>query len=122
MNAILMPGPIRHVITVDQLLGILNLNRAGKTFPDIITQDKRLVYSFGRDLPPIRQDGIVGIMQDRQFQYWFKSANSETLSISGLERDFYAHEPVSPLSYMCELLGQTKSGLRSTTPLNFFCG
>jgi hypothetical protein len=115
-------------ITTQQLLGILDtgLGRPGsyptESLASIISRDSDLVCCIGGALNPIRQERIATVMQDPDFQYWFKSTHSQTLVINGMEMDADWQDSVSPMSYMCYLLSQTLSRLQSAKSLNFYCG
>lgn len=117
-----LPPPIQHIVTAKQVLDVLSDPKAGPTFANMISEDRDLVSFFGQAMDQTRQGRIGSIMKDPQFQHWVRSASSETLVVNCFERDLFAQETVSPLSYMCQLLSQTVARLQFATPLNFFCG
>ena len=121
--------PIQQArISVQDLLGILDISMGRPNSQpkdsclNAIARDRNLVSSFGLTFTPARQGRVAQVMQDAQFLTWFKSAQSSTLIANGMEINTYWQESVSSMSYMCYLLSQTLSRLKSAKPLDFYCG
>ena len=114
-------------ISVPQLIALLDLELLDPSVDPVeralerIRAERDFVVFFGRALSPHRQSGISFIMQNPQFQDWFKSMTSQTLVINGMDMSSDPAEMVSPLSYMSAMLLQTISRLNYAYPLAFFC-
>ncbi|PNP59063.1 hypothetical protein THARTR1_01311 [Trichoderma harzianum] len=126
-TAIVMPQCMQQAITIPQLLALLNQQPHGSSeYPfeqtlERIRVERDFVLFLGRSLSPSRQATISFVMQNSQFQQWFKSMNSQTLIIHSMDLDFGLSEIVSPLSYMCAMLSQATAIRIHSYPLAFFC-
>ncbi|KAF5641649.1 (dimethylallyl)adenosine tRNA methylthiotransferase [Fusarium sp. NRRL 52700] len=115
------------VVSAAQLLSLLDLDPPGSNGNAFVLAMERIqaerdyVLFFGRSLELCRQSGISFIMNNGQFQEWFKSMQSQVLVIHGMDLDFNPSEIVSPLSYMCALLAQNTTRLRHSYSLVHFC-
>ncbi|KAK1525907.1 uncharacterized protein CCOS01_08325 [Colletotrichum costaricense] len=111
-------------VTASQLLSALGfglLSNAETQAVSAIQRDSEFVVFMGKSLNPQNQGRITSVTQDFRFQHWFKSMNSEVLTISGMELDALHTDLVSPLSYMCSILARTLSRINCARPLAFFC-
>ncbi|UKZ74756.1 hypothetical protein TrVFT333_002426 [Trichoderma virens FT-333] len=126
-TAIVMPQFMQPAIAIPQLLGLLSQQPPGSSdnpFEQTLERirvERDFVLFLGRSLSPRRQASISFVMQNSQFQQWFKSMNSQTLVIHSMDLDFGPSEIVSPLGYMCAMLSQATAIHSHSYPLAFFC-
>ncbi|KAI3545660.1 hypothetical protein CSPX01_04966 [Colletotrichum filicis] len=111
-------------VTISQLLsalgfGLLATAEAHAVFA--IQRDSEFVSFMGKSLNAQKQGRITSITQDFRFQDWFKSMNSQVLTVCGIDFDALHTDVVSPLSYMCSILARTLSRINCARPLAFFC-
>ncbi|KAK1505490.1 hypothetical protein CABS01_00958 [Colletotrichum abscissum] len=111
-------------VTISQLLsalgfGLLATAEAHAVFA--IQRDSEFVSFMGKSLNAQKQGRITSITQDFRFQDWFKSMNSQVLTVCGMDFDALHTDVVSPLSYMCSILARTLSRINCARPLAFFC-
>ncbi|KAK1469802.1 hypothetical protein CMEL01_01569 [Colletotrichum melonis] len=111
-------------VTISQLLsalgfGLLATAEAHAVFA--IQRDSEFVSFMGKSLNAQKQCRITSITQDFRFQDWFKSMNSQVLTVCGMDFDALHTDVVSPLSYMCSILARTLSRINCARPLAFFC-
>ncbi|UQC84250.1 uncharacterized protein CLUP02_09746 [Colletotrichum lupini] len=111
-------------VTISQLLsalgfGLLATAEAHAAFA--IQRDSEFVSFMGKSLNAQKQGRITSITQDFRFQDWFKSMNSQVLTVCGMDFDALHTDVVSPLSYMCSILARTLSRINCARPLAFFC-
>ncbi|EHK23157.1 uncharacterized protein TRIVIDRAFT_150826 [Trichoderma virens Gv29-8] len=127
VESIIIPQFMQPAITIPQLLGLLSQQPPGSSdnpFEQTLERirvERDFVLFLGRSLSPRRQASISFVMQNSQFQQWFKSMNSQTLVIHSMDLDFGPSEIVSPLSYMCAMLSQATAIHSHSYPLAFFC-
>ncbi|QYT04744.1 hypothetical protein H0G86_011647 [Trichoderma simmonsii] len=126
-TAIVMPQYVQPAITIPHLLALLSqqpLASSENPFEQTLERirvERDFVLFLGRSLSPDRQASISFVMQNYQFQQWFKSMTSQTLIIHSMDLNIGPSEIVSPLSYMCAMLSQATAIHNHSYPLAFFC-
>jgi hypothetical protein len=88
ITTVFMPQAMAPVIDVTQLLVLLNPELANAINPvegalDRIRAERDFVFFHGRALGPNVQGSISFVIQNPQFQEWFKSMGSQIIVVQG---------------------------------------